>query len=166
MKGILQNIGRVLSTTAKVAVPAAGPLVETVLEALDRNAPQGTPEQQMAWEKMRAELTVKRSAIEAEVETKLAESETRAAVAAQETLRTALTSGDAYVRRATPTIFYAWLLILLVNYGFVPLANVFAGPAEPYAPVEIPWEFWAFIGSLMGFRIHRRSREKEKGIAS
>ena len=166
-KAILKSIGKVFAGTARKAVPMAGPLVDTVLEVLNSNANSisGTPEQKMAWERMRGEFDLKREEIKSQVEQKLLEADEEISKAAQETLRASLSSGDAYVRRMTPTIGYAWLVILISNYAVTALANVFQ-PGTQLGPVALPWEFWMVGGSLLGFRIHTRRLEKEKGVAS
>ena len=114
---------------------------------------------------MRGEFELKRDRIKSEVEQKLLESDAEISKATQETLRTSLASGDAYVRRMTPTIGYAWLVILISNYAVTALANVFQS-GTPLGPVALPWEFWMVGGALLGFRIHSRRLEKEKGVAS
>ncbi len=166
-KAILKGIGRVLTGTARTAIPLAGPLVDTVLEVLNSNANSisGTPEQKIAWERMRGEFELKRDRIKSEVEQKLLESDAEISKVTQATLRTSLASGDAYVRRMTPTIGYAWLVILISNYAVTALANVFQS-GTPLGPVALPWEFWMVGGALLGFRIHSRRLEKEKGVAS
>ena len=167
-KSVLGAVGKVLKGTAKNVVPVVGPLLDTVLGVMDQNAKRidGTPEERMAWEKMRGDLQARRDEIQAQVEQKLADTDSEIYRAAQETMRQALKSGDAYVRRMTPTIGYLWTISLFLNYGLTAVVNFFLAVEARLSPVALPWEFWMIGGSLLGFRIHTRRKEKEQGVAS
>ena len=166
LKNALSAVGKVLAGTAKNAVPLAGPILDSVFKTLDENKPTGTPQEQMAWEKMRGDLEVKREEMTTQLQQKLADADSEIYRAAQETMRQALSSSDAYVRRQTPTIGYGWLFILVTNYGFTHFVNLFFETSSRLQPWDLPFEFWLVGGALLGYRMHTRRKEKEKGVAS
>jgi len=59
-------------------------------------------------------------------------------------------SGDAYTRRARPTLLYIVYLVLIWNYVLVPTWQLATG--QPAAPIELPEElFWLFGAGYLGY---------------
>jgi hypothetical protein len=52
-----------------------------------------------------------------------------------------LTQGDSYTKRARPTVVYAGLVIIFVNYAIAPIVARFAGVTD-FPELNLPAEFW------------------------
>jgi hypothetical protein len=52
-----------------------------------------------------------------------------------------LTSGDSYTKRARPTVVYAGLVIIFINYVLAPILARFAG-IQDFPELTLPTEFW------------------------
>ena len=163
-KGLIKGLGRFFAGTARSAIPLAGPIVDIAVDLIKQRASGLPPEERVVVEKFHGELQLKRDEIKADVEKKLAEVDSDFYRQAQETIRTALVSGDAYVRRMNPTIGYAWLFILFIVYGVVTPIKLLS--TAGFIPPNLPWEFWALGGGLLWLRMRQRTKEKERGIAS
>ena len=72
-----------------------------------------------------------------------------------------LSQGDAYTKRARPTLIYFGMALIAFNYCAVPLAQTFVGVA--IAPFELPGEFWLAWGGAVSVYALGRSAEK-RGI--
>jgi hypothetical protein len=80
----------------------------------------------------------------------------------QEIIAAEMASGDNYTKRARPTVVYAGLAMIAVNYLLVPMTQQLFGDGtvEPY---PLPVEFWAAWGGVVGLWTVGRSAEK-RGI--
>lgn len=63
-----------------------------------------------------------------------------------------LTQGDAYTKRARPTIIYAGLAMMAWNYCLCPLAG--------FKELALPEEFWLAWGGVVGVYSWGRTTEK------
>jgi hypothetical protein len=70
-----------------------------------------------------------------------------------------LTQGDTYTKRARPTVVYAGLLMIFLNYLLVPLISRISGTAN-VQPFELPGPFWAAWGGIVATWSIGRSFEK------
>ena len=69
-----------------------------------------------------------------------------------------LQSQDAYVRRARPTFNYIFYAVLIFNYVFPPICQLFTG--KPLNPIDLPGELWTVFG--VGFIGYGYLRTVEK----
>lgn len=69
-----------------------------------------------------------------------------------------LAQGDAYTKRARPTVVYFGLVMIGLNYFVVPLISMMSG-ADP-EPFPLPTEFWAAWGGIVATWAVGRSFEK------
>jgi hypothetical protein len=69
-----------------------------------------------------------------------------------------LGQGDAYTKRARPTVVYAGLLFIFLNYCLVPTIQQLAN--APITPFELPAGFWAGWSGIVGTWAIGRSMEK------
>ena len=69
-----------------------------------------------------------------------------------------LTSGDSYTKRARPTIVYAGLLFIFINYVLFPIMTHYTGTLSP--ALELPSEFWVAWGGICATYSIGRSLEK------
>lgn len=74
-----------------------------------------------------------------------------------------LSQGDNYTKRARPTVVYAGLVFIFVNYVLVPLLSRLAGADAQ--PLELPTEFWAGWSGIVATWTIGRSFEK-RGISN
>jgi len=92
----------------------------------------------------------------------------------QQTLRTELAAkeriiiaemqqGDKFTKRARPTIVYAGLFMIAVNYVIVPIMQVIIG--ANIVRIELPAEFWMAWGGVTGIWSLGRSAERVKGTS-
>ena len=72
-----------------------------------------------------------------------------------------LVLGDKYTRRARPSLIYFGLLVIFLNYCFVPLIQLLSGVLLP-KPFELPAEFWWAWGGVVGTWSVGRSTERIK----
>lgn len=87
----------------------------------------------------------------------------RAELSAKERVLVAeLKQGDAYTKRARPTVVYAGLAFIAFNYVLVPAAARLLG-AEVAPLAELPTEFWTAWGGICATWVIGRSAEK-RGI--
>ena len=70
-----------------------------------------------------------------------------------------LQQGDAYTKRARPTVVYAGLGFILLNYCIVPAIQAIAGAAV-VKPFALPPEFWVAWGGIVATWSVGRSAEK------
>lgn len=72
----------------------------------------------------------------------------RAELGAKERILVAeLSQGDSYTKRARPTVVYAGLAFIGLNYVFIPTmmwfaANIAQVPMAEFPPLDLPEEFW------------------------
>ena len=69
-----------------------------------------------------------------------------------------LQQGDAYTKRARPTVVYAGLVLALVNHVVLPWVSHFVGSAPP--PIELPVMFWTAWGGICGTWVISRTMER------
>ncbi|GAB5381504.1 MAG: hypothetical protein Alis3KO_33760 [Aliiglaciecola sp.] len=69
-----------------------------------------------------------------------------------------LAQGDAYTKRARPTVVYFGLVMIGLNYFVVPLVGLLSG-SDPI-PFELPTQFWAAWGGIVATWAVGRSFEK------
>ncbi|MBD3223449.1 MAG: hypothetical protein GF313_01865 [Caldithrix sp.] len=69
-----------------------------------------------------------------------------------------LQQGDNYTKRARPTVVYAGLIFIFINYVLVPMIQALAD--APVKPFDLPVEFWAAWGGIVGTWTIGRSAEK------
>lgn len=92
----------------------------------------------------------------------------------EETLRTTLQAkervivaelqqGDNYTKRARPTVVYAGLVMIFLNYCIIPAIGLYTGKIIP--PFELPVEFWTAWGGIVITWCIGRSAEK-RGAAN
>lgn len=108
-----------------------------------------SPEAKLEFDKQMAENEFKLKQMDAELESKLADTAS-ANIQAEEK------SGDKYTSRARPTFLYIVEFILLWNYVAVPLFK--------QTPVQLPEPlFWLFGSVMLGY-VGARSWEKISGM--
>jgi hypothetical protein len=69
-----------------------------------------------------------------------------------------LSQGDAYTKRARPTVVYFGLLVVFFNYCLVPAIQTFTG--RDASPWDLPAEFWLAWGGIVSTWVIGRSAEK------
>ncbi|MDC0602798.1 holin family protein [Aliiglaciecola sp.] len=69
-----------------------------------------------------------------------------------------LAQGDAYTKRARPTVVYFGLVMIGLNYFVVPLISMLSGSDPQY--FDLPTEFWAAWGGIVATWAVGRSFEK------
>ncbi len=69
-----------------------------------------------------------------------------------------LQQGDKFTKRARPTVVYAGLAFIGINYVVVPIVGVLNGVTV--APIELPTEFWAGWSGIVATWSIGRSFEK------
>lgn len=69
-----------------------------------------------------------------------------------------LQQGDAYTKRARPTVIYAGLAVIAWNYSLVPVLAWLAGAAAPV--LSLPDLFWQVWGGVAGLYTLARTSEK------
>jgi hypothetical protein len=90
----------------------------------------------------------------------------RAELAAKERILVAeLKQGDAYTKRARPTVVYVGLGFIGINYVFIPLlariAALFGAEGIDSTPLtDLPSEFWVAWGGICATWVVGRSAEK------
>lgn len=90
----------------------------------------------------------------------------RAELSAKERILVAeLTQGDSYTKRARPTVVYAGLSFIGINYVLIPLiaraASIFGvAGIDPRPLTDLPTEFWAAWGGICAAWVMGRSVEK------
>ncbi len=72
-----------------------------------------------------------------------------------------LQHGDAYTKRARPTIIYVGLAVIVLNYVVLPWLTRLGGPGLP--PIDLPDAFWYAWSGVAGAYALGRSYEKATG---
>jgi hypothetical protein len=94
----------------------------------------------------KGELKIKLQEIVAKRETEL-EMTLRSELQAKERILVAeLGQGDTYTKRARPTVVYAGMLFIFLNYCLFPVISHFSGYSIP--SLELPQEFWIAFGGI------------------
>lgn len=70
-----------------------------------------------------------------------------------------LTQSDNYTKRARPTVVYAGLVFIFLNYILVPTIQSFI-PDVAVKPFDLPTEFWVAWGGIVSTWVIGRSAEK------
>jgi hypothetical protein len=85
-----------------------------------------------------------------------AELETRADI-----IKTEMAQGDAFTKRARPSIIYGGLLFIFIVHVLVPVIALISGtPADALPRLSLPEEFWWAWGTVVGVYGVSRSAEK------
>lgn len=83
----------------------------------------------------------------------------RAELAAKERILVAeLQQGDNYTKRARPTVVYAGLVFIFLNYVLIPLLSTLL--ATETITLSLPHEFWLAWGGICATWVVGRSAEK------
>jgi hypothetical protein len=108
-------------------------------------------------EEIKLEMQSKLMQVEKEMEeTYRTELETRSDI-----IKSELAQGDAYTKRARPTIIYAGLLFIFIVHVLVPVIAYIAGTNPSNMPdINLPNEFWWAWGTVVGVYGAGRSAEK------
>jgi len=108
-------------------------------------------------EEIKMEMQSKLIQVDNELEqTYRKELETRA-----EIVKTELTHGDNYTKRARPTIIYMGLLFIFIVYVLVPVIAYIGGVSNENLPnIDLPKEFWWAWATVVGIYGAGRSAEK------
>lgn len=125
-------------------------LVESIGQVADRFIE--TPDEKARFTMALEALLQKRdSEIEQTIRTELA--------AKERMLVAELTQGDNYTKRARPTVVYAGLLFIGLNYVLLPLLLSY-GLVKTIPEVALPSEFWLAWGGICSSWVIGRSMEK------
>ena len=108
-------------------------------------------------EKSEAKLKLQRLMMEKDA---MIEETTREEMRLQKSTITAeLQQGDLYTKRARPTVVYAGLAVMAVNYCLAPV--IFALLDRPLTQIEMPAEFWmAWSGVVSIWSIGRTAERR------
>jgi hypothetical protein len=120
-----------------------GPLVNSVGNVVDQFHLSGGEKQQFKLQ-MESLLQQRDAEVEETIRTELG--------AKERVLVAELTQGDSYTKRARPTVVYAGLVFIFVNYTIAPLLGLGA--------LELPAEFWVAWGGIVATWSIGRSAEK------
>ena len=75
-----------------------------------------------------------------------------------------MAQGDVYTKRARPTVVYAGLGFIFLNYVFFPILTwaitLWRGTGVPTPALSLPSEFWVAWGSVVGIWSIGRSMER------
>ena len=75
-----------------------------------------------------------------------------------------MTQGDNYTKRARPTVVYAGLIIMALNYMVLPWVAHFSGQVLP--AIEIPAIFWTAWGGVVAtWSIGRDVNRQKLGVS-
>jgi hypothetical protein len=77
-----------------------------------------------------------------------------------EIMKAELQQGDNYTKRARPTVVYAGLLFIFLNYVIFPAITFFTGRGMPQ--IQMPEAFWWAWSSVVGVYSIGRTVEKRK----
>ena len=138
-----------MSWFTKIFSGSVGTLVEQVGGVVDQFHLSGEEKQKFKLE-LEALLQKRDSEIEETIRTEL-QSKERVLVAE-------LTQGDSYTKRARPTVVYAGLVFMFLNYCIIPAIQSLAGAVVE--PFELPTEFWAGWSGIVATWSIGRSAEK------
>ncbi len=149
MGGILTTIGSI----------AGGGVKDLVLGVLDRIklAPEKKAEVELAMANNALEL----QKLDFELQKKQQDYEQSVTESQKAIIVAEMSQGDAYTKRARPTIVYAGLVFVILNYIVPTYMGFFANKAVPEVP--IPADFWWVWGGVCGTWIVGRSMER-RGI--
>jgi hypothetical protein len=138
-----------MSWLTKILSGGVGTLVEQVGGVVDKFHMSGEEKQRFKLE-LEALLQKRDSEIEETIRTELQ--------AKERVLVAELTQGDSYTKRARPTIVYAGLAFIFLNYCLIPAIQSLAGvTVEPF---ELPNAFWAGWSGIVATWSIGRSAEK------
>lgn len=133
----------------KVLGGSVGTLVEQVGGVADRFHLSGEEKQKFKLE-MEALIQKRDSEIEETIRTELQ--------AKERVLVAELTQGDTYTKRARPTVVYAGLIFIFLNYCVIPAIQSLAG--VDVKPFKLPPEFWVGWSGIVATWFIGRSAEK------
>ena len=134
---------------------STGTLIDKISNAIDKFHLSGEEKQKF---KLQFEALLQRR--DTEVEQTL-----RSRLQAQEKILVAeLTQGDSYTKRARPTVVYAGLVFIFINYILVPALGKMSG--GDVQPMELPAEFWYGWSGIVATWSVGRSFEKSRASNS
>lgn len=145
-----------MSWLGKIFAGGAGSLIESVGNVADRFITTDDERQEF---KLEIEALLQRR--DSEIEQTI-----RAELAAKERILVAeLKQGDAYTKRARPTVVYVGLAFIGLNYIFMPLFSRVAAlftdvPIDTGPLADLPMEFWAAWGGICATWSIGRTAEK------
>lgn len=138
-----------MSWITRIFGGSVGSLVEQVGDVADKFHLSGEEKQKF---KLEMEALVQRRDLEIE-ETIRTELQSKERVLVAE-----LTQGDTYTKRARPTVVYAGLGFIFMNYCIIPAIQSLAG--VQVKPFELPTEFWIGWSGIVATWSIGRSAEK------
>mgnify|MGYP006296854543 CR=1 FL=1 len=94
-----------------------------------------------------------------EVQNAIRERENRVIDAQRSIIVAEMEQGDAYTKRARPTVVYAGLLFIFLVHVVIPFARAFG--AQDLPDLALPGEFWWAWSGTVGIWILGRSAEKK-----
>ena len=131
--GLLTKIGSALSGSV---VDSVADIADRFIQTADEKAAFTVEVQREVTKRVEQHMLTARSEIDGKVAVMVAE----------------LEHGDAYTKRARPTLIYFGMLVIFWNYCIRP----FVGEA----PVDLPAEYWMAWGGAVGVYVIGRSAEK------
>jgi hypothetical protein len=135
-------LGKVFSTGVKEAASGIAEIADRFIETPDEKA------------RFALEVEARLQQRDAEIEQTL-----RAELGAKERVLVAeLSQGDNFTKRARPSVVYAGLAFIGINYVLTPMINRLFGIELP--PIPLPPEFWATWGGICATWVIGRSAEK------
>jgi len=143
-----------MSWLSDVFSGSVGGLVKSVGDVVDKFHMSGEEKQRLKME-MQQLVQQRESEIEETIRSELK--------AKERVLVAELQQGDSYTKRARPTVVYAGLVFIFFNYVLVPTIQSLAG--TNIQPFDLPVEFWAAWGGIVGTWTIGRTAEK-RGASS
>ncbi len=138
-----------MSWLSKIFSGSVGSVVEQVGGVVDKFHLSGEEKQNFKL-KLEALLQQRDSEIEESLRSELQ--------AKERILVAELTQGDSYTKRARPTVVYAGLVFIFVNYVLVPvISDLFGTRMEAF---QLPTAFWAGWSGIVGTWSVGRTLEK------
>jgi hypothetical protein len=146
-----QNITN-MSILSKIFSGSLSGVVESVGGVIDKFSLSKEEKQQFKLE-MQSLLMQKEKELE---ETYRTELESRADI-----IKSEMAQGDAFTKRARPSIIYGGLLFIFIVHVLVPVIALIAGtPSGKIPEISLPVEFWWAWGTVVGVYGVGRSAEK------
>mgnify|MGYP006284201893 CR=1 FL=1 len=144
-----------MSWLSKIFSGTIGNTIKDIGGVVDKFVTSDEEKQQLKIEMQRL-LQQRESEVEETIRTQLS--------AKEKILVAELQQGDSYTKRARPSVVYAGLIFIFINYVIVPAIQSIAGAPE-IEPFQLPGEFWAAWGGIVATWTIGRSAEK-RGASS
>ena len=143
-----------MSWYSKIFSSSIGTVIEQVGDVVDDFHLSGEEKQKFKLQ-MEALLQKRYSEMEESIRSELQ--------AKERILVAELSQGDKYTKRARPTVVYAGLVLIFINYCLVPIISRLFGAS--ITPFELPAEFWYGWSGIVATWSVGRSVEK-RGISN